>query len=58
MQDASSASVCSDEGFDVSQRFNEAVFSSPVLDNDADDVFTGTSRLVVLTPYVVCKQQY
>jgi len=39
--DASSASVCSDEGLDVSQQFAETVFTGSSLDADAEEIVSG-----------------
>ena len=41
LQDTSNASVCSDEGLDVSQRFSEALFSGLHLESDAEEMVTG-----------------
>jgi len=39
--DTSNASVCSDEGLDVSQQFAETVFTGSSLDSDAEEIVSG-----------------
>ena len=41
IHDASNASVCSDEGLDMSQRYTEALFTGSSLDSEAEEMVTG-----------------